>query len=200
MKLILASNNKDKLKEIKEILSGTGIEIISQRDAGCNFEAEENGTDFIENARIKARAAMEATGFAAVADDSGLEITVLGGRPGIHSARYGGDDTGYDKKCSMILSEIIDKNDRSARFVSAVVCVFPNGDEIVSEGYMTGSIAHTPAGENGFGYDPIFMPSGYNKTVSELTDDEKNAISHRGQAFREFAKKLKAYIEDKRKK
>lgn len=200
MKLILASNNKDKLKEIKEILSGTGVEIISQRDAGCDFEAEETGTTFIENARIKARAAMETTGFAAVADDSGLEITVLGGRPGIHSARYCGDDTGYDKKCSMILSEIIDKNDRSARFVSAVVCVFPNGDEIVSEGYMTGSIAHTPAGENGFGYDPIFMPSGYNKTVSELTDDEKNAISHRGQAFREFAKKLKAYIEDKRKK
>lgn len=197
MKLILASNNKDKLREIREILSGTGIEIVSQREAGCDFEADENGTTFSENARIKALAAVRATGLPAASDDSGLVIAALGGRPGVYSARYGGE-CGYDKKCAMILSELEGKSDRSAAFVSAVVCIFPNGDEITAEGIMRGSIAYTPAGDGGFGYDPIFLPDGCDKTAAELTDDEKNAISHRGQAFREFAEKLKVYIDDKR--
>lgn len=198
MKLILASNNKDKLREIREILSDTDIEIISQREAGCNFEAEENGATFLENARIKALAAMKATGLPAVSDDSGLEIAALGGRPGVYSARYGGESAGYAKKCAMILSELEGKSDRSAAFVSAVVCIFPNGDEITAGGIMRGSIAYAPAGDGGFGYDPIFLPDGFEKTAAELTDDEKNAISHRGQAFRAFAEKLKAYIENKR--
>ena len=198
MKLILASNNKDKLREIREILDGTDIEIIPQREAGCDFEAEENGETFFENARIKALAAMNATGLPAVSDDSGLEVAALFGRPGVYSARYGGEDASYGEKCAMLLSELEGNTDRSARFVSAVVCVFPSGDEITAEGVMQGFIARAPAGSGGFGYDPIFIPEGCDRTTAELTEDEKNAISHRGKAFREFADKLKAYIDDKR--
>ncbi|MGM9521625.1 MAG: RdgB/HAM1 family non-canonical purine NTP pyrophosphatase [Oscillospiraceae bacterium] len=195
MKLILASNNKDKLREIREILSGTGLEVISQREAGCSFEAEENGKTFRENARIKARAAMEATGIAALADDSGLEVNAMDGGPGIYSARYGGVELSYDKKCQMILDEVAaGDGDRGARFKCSVVCVFPNGDEICADGVIEGNIGAAPEGNGGFGYDPIFVPEGFACSMACLTDDEKNAISHRGSAFRDFAEKLNKYM------
>ena len=194
MKIVLASNNRDKLREIREILSASGIEIVSQSEAGCNFEAEENGKTFRENARIKALAAMEATGLPSVADDSGIEVNAMNGGPGIFSARYGGETVGYDVKCRMILDNVSGSEDRGARFVCAVVCVFPDGDEICADGVLDGSIGRAPEGNGGFGYDPIFVPVGCKHSLACLTDDEKNAISHRGRAFREFAKKLDNYV------
>ncbi len=194
MRIVLASNNRDKLREVREILADSDIEVISQSEAGCRFEAEENGTTFRENARIKARAALEATGLPAVADDSGLEVNAMGGGPGIYSARYGGAETGYDIKCRMILDKVSKSDDRGARFVCAVVCVFPNGDELCADGVINGSIGLVPEGDGGFGYDPIFVPEGLDHSIACLTDEEKNAMSHRGAAFREFAEKLKNYM------
>ncbi len=196
MRLILASNNKNKYREISEILKDTDVEVVPQYLAGCDFEAEENGETFEENARIKALAAMRATGAAAVADDSGLMIDALGGAPGVYSARYGGENTGYDKKCAMLIKELEDKEQRTAKFVSSIVCVFPNGDEITAYGDVCGTIDTRMTGENGFGYDPIFIPDGYECSMACLTDDEKNAISHRGRAIRAFAEKLKNYLND----
>ena len=197
MKLILASNNSDKLREIREILDGTGIEVISQREAGCDFEAEENGTTFEENARIKARAAMEATGLPAVADDSGLEVNAMDGGPGIYSARYGGEKLSYDKKRQMIIDAVGDAADRGARFCCSVVCVFPEGGEITAGGTIEGEIGTASEGTGGFGYDPIFIPEGFSHSIACLTDEEKNAISHRGRAFREFAEKLNKYVAER---
>ncbi len=196
MQIILASNNKDKLREVREILEPLGIEVISQAEAGCRFEAEENGKTFTENARIKAKAALKATGRVCVADDSGLEVNAMGGGPGVYSSRFCGD-RGYPAACREIM-EIVDtqgKGDRGARFVSAVVCVFPDGDEIDCLGTVEGTIGHVYEGEHGFGYDPIFVPEGHTRSMACLTDEEKNAISHRGRAFRQFADKLKIHME-----
>ena len=196
MKIVLASNNKDKLREIREILAGTGIEIISQREAGCSFEAEENGTTFRENARIKAKAAMEATGLPAVADDSGLEVNAMGGAPGVYSARFM-EELSYPEKCQIIMDRVSGNPDRGARFVCSTVCVFPNGDEICADGVIEGNIADRARGTGGFGYDPIFVPVGYDRTTAEMSEEEKNSISHRGRAFREFADKLGRYVAGK---
>lgn len=195
MKLILASNNKDKLREVREILDGSGIEILSQSEAGCNFEAEENGTTFEENARIKAKAAMEATGLPCVADDSGIEINAMNGGPGIYSSRYCGD-LPYTETCRRVISEISGNPDKGADYYCAVVCVFPSGDEISVSGVTYGAIADEPRGTGGFGYDPIFIPEGYSETMAEITEEEKNKISHRGKAFRAFAEKLRLYMEN----
>ncbi len=198
MRIIFATNNPDKLREVREILSPLGIEVISQREAGCRFEAEETGSTFTENARIKARAAMEATGEACVADDSGLEVNAMGGGPGIYSSRYCGDE-GYERTCAKIM-DIVDRNgDRGARFKCAVVCVFPDGGEISCEGVIEGSIGHVFEGEHGFGYDPIFVPEGFTRSMACLTDGEKNKISHRGRAFRQFAGRLSEYMEKEKK-
>ena len=196
MKIVLASNNPDKLREVREILEGTGIEVISQREAGCDFEADENGTTFEENARIKARAAMEATGLVCVADDSGIEINAMGGAPGIHSARYF-VELSYAEKCHKIIENVGNNPDRGARYCCAVVCAFPNGDEISVFGETRGTIATEPRGTGGFGFDPIFVPEGYSATMAEITEDEKNAISHRGRAFRLFAEELKKRMDIK---
>jgi len=196
VKLVLASNNPGKLREIREILAGSGIGIVSQREAGCDFEAEETGSTFLENARIKALAAMRATGLPAAADDSGLEVAALGGAPGIYSARYGGKELPYPEKCARLLAELADKRDRSARFVAFVVCEFPDGRELAASGELRGAIAAAPRGGNGFGYDPIFVPEGYERTAAELPEAEKNAISHRGKAFRALARELARLKED----
>ncbi len=195
MKLVLASNNPDKLREIREILRDTGVDILSQREAGCHVEPEENGTTFQENARIKARAVMEATGLPAVADDSGLEVAAMGNRPGIFSARYGGPELSYAEKCQMIMDEIAGSADRSARFVCEAVCLFPDGRELTARGTVEGSIGFAMEGDGGFGFDPIFIPEGFVHSIACLTDREKNAISHRGKAFREFAEKLQNVVE-----
>lgn len=189
MKLVIASNNAGKLREIREIMAGSGIEILSQREAGCAFEAEETGTTFEENARIKALAAMRATGLPAAADDSGLEVAAMNGAPGVYSSRFCGDRP-YAEACREIISLVEGHSDRSARYCCAVVCCFPDGREIRCFATTEGEIARTLRGSGGFGYDPMFLlPDG--RTMAELTDDEKNAISHRGRAFRQLLENLK---------
>ena len=194
MKLILASNNAHKAREFREILSPLGVEVITQREAGCDFEVDETGETFAENAFLKAEAAMKATGEAAVSDDSGLEVDALGGAPGVHSARYTGrhEDTDADRR-ALLMKNLAGEEHREARFVSAICCVFPNGDRLDARGTCEGRIATYEKGENGFGYDCMFIPEGETRTMAELSADEKNAISHRGNALREFVRLLKEY-------
>ena len=189
MKIVLASNNADKLREIREIMAGSGIEILSQREAGCCFEAEETGTTFEENARIKALAAMRATGLPAAADDSGLEVNAMDGAPGIYSSRYCGGRS-YAETCREIISIVDGNPDRGARYCCAVVCCFPDGHEIRCFATTEGEIARELRGSGGFGYDPMFLRSD-GRTMAELSEKEKNAVSHRGKAFRELLEKLR---------
>ena len=194
MRLILASNNAHKAREFREILAPLGIDVLTQSEAGCNFEADETGETFEENAYIKAEAAMRATGEAAVSDDSGLEVDALGGEPGVRSARYTGrhEDSDADRR-AYLMKKLEGVEHRSARFVSAICCVFPNGDVLRARGECPGEIAEYERGENGFGYDAMFIPEGYGLTMAELSPEEKNAISHRGRALREFCRVLEEY-------
>ena len=193
MKLILASNNKKKLRELGEILSDMDVELLSQREAGCDFEVEETGTTFAENAYLKAKAVADATGLAAVADDSGLMVEALNGEPGVYSARYapGGHEASDKEKYEYLLSKLVDEEHRAAKFVSSICCIFPDGSIIRTEGECRGEILREPAGEGGFGYDPVFMPQGYDRSMAELGTEVKNRISHRANALREFKKKLR---------
>ena len=189
MKAVLASHNKKKIVEMNTILAEVGVEVLSQADVGVDIEPEETGTTFEENARIKARAVMEATGLPAIADDSGLVVDALDGAPGVYSARYGGeglDDTGRWK---LLLKNMEGKTDRACRFVSVICCALPDGRELMARGEVHGVLAEGPAGEGGFGYDPVFYLPELGKTMAELTAEEKNKISHRGNALREFKKK-----------
>ncbi len=198
MKMILASNNKGKLREMRELLSDIGIEVISQREAGYDIEVEETGTTFEENSYLKASAITAISGLPAVADDSGLMVDYLGGEPGVYSARYTGNHEDSDVDRYMyLLKKMEGVSDRRAKFVSAVCCTFPNGDVIRTRGECHGNLLHAPVGEHGFGYDPIFAPDDCEGSMAELTDEEKNAISHRGKAVREFTEKLREYYADK---
>lgn len=197
MKLILASNNAHKFDEFKEMAREAGLELIRQKDAGCDFEVDETGKTFEENAYLKAKAVTDATGEAAVADDSGLMVDALDGEPGIYSARYGlGHDASDEQRYSYLLGRLHNEKNRKAKFVSCICCTFPNGDVITARGELHGRIAMKPRGNNGFGYDPVFIPDGSDKHNAELTLEEKNAISHRGKAMREFAPKLKEYLKN----
>lgn len=181
--IILASNNKDKVKEVKEILKG--YDIISMKEAGIDVDIEENGTTFEENALIKARAIMKLTGQITMADDSGLEIDYLNKAPGVYSARFMGHDTSYDIKNKALIQKLegVKGSDRSGRFVCAIAVCFPDGSEIVKRGTMEGLIAEEIKGDNGFGYDPIVYLPEYGRTSGELAPEEKNKISHRGKAL-----------------
>lgn len=198
--IILASNNKDKVKEVKEILKG--YDIISMKEAGIDVDIEENGTTFEENALIKARAIMKLTGQITMADDSGLEIDYLNKAPGVYSARFMGHDTSYDIKNKALIQKLegVKGSDRSGRFVCAIAVCFPDGREIVKRGTMEGLIAEEIKGDNGFGYDPIVYLPEYGKTSGELAPEEKNKISHRGKALalikEEFDKSEELYAED----
>lgn len=195
MKLILASNNAHKLSEFRSLTEGLGIELVSQREAGCDFEVDETGTTFEENAYLKAAAVTAATGEIAVADDSGLAVDALNGEPVVYSARYGGEQVKSDKeRYEYLLSKLAGENNRSARYVCSICCTLPTGEVLRARGECEGEIIDTPAGENGFGYDPVFRPLGHTKTMAELTPEEKNAISHRGKALREFMIVLKEHI------
>lgn len=193
MKLILASNNKKKLRELGEILSDMDVELLSQREAGCDFEVEETGTTFAENAYLKAKAVADVTGLAAVADDSGLMVEALNGEPGVYSARYapGGHEASDKEKYEYLLSKLVNVEHRAAKFVSSICCILPDGSIIRTEGECRGEILREPAGEGGFGYDPVFMPQGYDRSMAELGTEVKNRISHRANALREFKKKLR---------
>ena len=195
MKFVIATHNAHKLIELQRILAPLGIEGVTDRDLGIELpEVEETGTTFAENAYLKAASACQVTGLPAIADDSGLVVDALGGRPGVYSARYGGEEATDDDRNVLILSEMKDvpKGERSARFVASVCCVFPNGDVLRAEGTFEGEIGYAPAGENGFGYDPIFVVG--DRTSAEMSSAEKDAMSHRGNALRVFSKDLAAYL------
>lgn len=185
-KIIFATMNQDKLKEIREIMEPTGMEVISMKEAGISTDIVEDGKTFSENSLIKARAICKESGLPALADDSGLEVDFLGGEPGVYSARYLGRDTDYNYKNTHIIESLLTAKpgERGARFVCVISLVLPDGREYTTEGVMEGEIAREIKGENGFGYDPIFFLPEYGKTSAELSPEEKNKISHRGKALR----------------
>ena len=191
--IILATNNKSKVKEISEMMSGSDITFVSLTDAGINVEVEETGTTFEENALLKAREICKLSGKPTISDDSGLEIDALDGAPGIYSSRFMGEDTSYDIKNNALIEKLenVADPDRTARFRCCMALVLPDGREFVTEGAMEGIIAREPKGINGFGYDPILFIPEYNRTSAELSSEEKNTISHRGEALRKMIEVIK---------
>lgn len=190
MKLIIASNNAHKIGEIKKILAEKFEEILSLRESGIDHETVEDGTTFMENALKKAREIAEISGCAALADDSGICVDALGGAPGIFSARFAGEHGNDKVNNALLLEKLTDKKDRSAHYTAAIALVYPSGKEVTAEGYMFGEIIRSERGEGGFGYDPLFVPTGESRTVAEMTSEEKNLISHRANALKELCKKL----------
>ena len=193
MKLIIASNNKHKIKEIKAILASRFEEILSMREAGIDHETVEDGKTFMENAMKKARELCELSGEACLADDSGISVDALGGAPGIYSARFASMDGGNaddEANNDLLLEKLKGKTDRRAHYTSAMVIAYPDGSEVTAEGYMYGEILTERHGTGGFGYDPLFRPDGYTVSVGEITDEEKNRISHRHNALEALLKKL----------
>lgn len=190
--MIFATGNMGKMKEIKAILGDIGEEILSMKEAGIDMDIVEDGSTFEENAIIKAKAVMERTGKLALADDSGLEIDALNKEPSIYSARYMGEDTPYEIKNSNLIERMkgVKGKDRSARFVCVIAAAFPDGEIITTRGTIEGVIAEEPAGENGFGYDPIVYVPEYGMTTGQMDPDAKNAISHRGKALTAMKKIL----------
>lgn len=194
-KIIFATGNEGKMREIREILKDLGMKILSMKAAGADLNIVEDGSTFLENAEIKARAVWEKTGGIVLADDSGLVIDCLNGEPGIYSARYMGEDTSYEIKNQNLLNRAAKArgDERSARFVCSIAAVLPDGNVLHTEETMEGILADNPAGEEGFGYDPIFYLPEFQKTAAELTMEEKNKISHRGKALDAMKCKLMEY-------
>lgn len=196
MKIIFATGNQGKMKEIRMVMEDLGMEILSMKEAGLDMDIEENGTTFEENALIKARAIADCAKDAIVlADDSGLEVDYLNKEPGVHSSRYMGEDTSYDIKNQHIMDllEGVEEQQRSARFVCVIAAVFPNGKEQVVRATIEGRIARESKGSNGFGYDPIFYVPEFGCTTAELTLEQKNKISHRGKALEKMKENIKSY-------
>lgn len=201
-RIIFATGNAGKMKEIRMILSdleagGEPVEILSMKEAGIELDIEENGKSFEENAVIKAKAvAAAAAGAVVLADDSGLEVDFLNKEPGIFSARYMGEDTPYSEKNRNLIERLegAREKERTARFVCAIACVLPDGQVLTKEATIEGFIGYEEKGKNGFGYDPIFMVPSYGKSTAELTEEEKNEISHRGKALRAMKEELKHYF------
>lgn len=193
-KLIFATGNAGKMKEIREIMKDTEFEVISMKEAGLNLDIVEDGKTFEENAIIKAKAVCEASGELALADDSGLEVDYMDKQPGIYSARFLGEDTSYDVKNNYILDKLngVEGDARSARFVCAIAAAFPDGRVETTRATIEGVIAQKIAGENGFGYDPIFFVPEFGCTTAELTMEQKNQISHRAKALNLMKEKIKA--------
>mgnify|MGYP000979900861 FL=1 len=193
MKIICATSNKDKLREIREIFSDFDCEIVSMKEAGVSIDVEETGDTFLENAYIKAKAVWDITGGVVFSDDSGLEVDYLNKAPGVYSARFMGTDTSYEiknKKIIQLLEEAKGR-ERSARYKAAICCILEDGSVIEIEESMEGEIAHSPSGREGFGYDPIFYVKEFSKTAAQLSREEKNKISHRGKALRVLKDKLR---------
>ena len=193
MKVVLASKNAHKLAEISKITENFGITLILQSELGLDLDVEENGTTFEENSFIKAKAVMEATGLPALADDSGIAVDALNGEPGIYSARYGFDDRLDDQGRMMLLlknTEDVPDGSRQAQFVCVITMVTPDGQVIQARGEVHGELLREPVGNGGFGYDPIFYYPPLGKGFAELTAEQKNQVSHRGEALKLFNKKL----------
>ncbi len=197
-KIIFATKNKGKIKEINAIMSDMNVQVVSMEEAGINIDVIEDGNTFEENAIKKAEEIMKISGLITMADDSGLEIDYLDGAPGVYSARYMGEDTPYNIKNSKILEIMKDvkEEDRTARFVSVIATAIPNKKTITTKGTIEGIIGYEIKGENGFGYDPIFYVPEYNMTTSEMNPDLKNSISHRGKALRLMKEELKKELGD----
>ncbi len=189
MKLVLATANPDKAREIAEIL-GTKFELIARPDHVG--DVEETGETLLDNARLKAVALMEATGMAAVADDTGLEVVALDGAPGVYSQRYAGENATYSDNVKKLLEAMdgVEKGKRGARFRTVALVAYPGGSEVWAEGEVTGTISEAARGSNGFGYDPVFVPEEGDRTFAEMTAEEKNRLSHRSRAFTSLAAKL----------
>ena len=197
MKFILASQNQHKLVEMQNILSAHGVEVVLQSELGLHVEVEETGATFAENAMLKAKAVMAASGLPAIADDSGVCVDALNGVPGVYSARYGGPELDDVGRYRLLLENMRGARDRTAHFTSAIACAFPNGDTIEAEGICPGMIAYAPQGDGGFGYDPVFFLPQLRKTYAQLTPEEKAAVSHRGKALEVFDQKLREYLKGK---
>ncbi|MCM1112655.1 MAG: XTP/dITP diphosphatase [Muribaculum sp.] len=197
-KIIFATQNAGKMREIRMILADMGREILSLKEAGIAADAEENGESYRENALIKARAAAAspmAAGAVVLADDSGLEVDYLHGEPGVYSARYLGEDTPYAVKNAKLIERLLEaaEEERTARFVCAIAAVLPDGTELTTQAAIEGRIAHAESGSHGFGYDPIFYVPEFGRTTAELSEEEKNQVSHRGKALRLMKEELKRY-------
>ena len=191
MTFVLASNNMGKLREFHEILEPLDIGIVPQSMVGANFEVNETGDSFAENAFLKASAVVSFSSFPVVADDSGLCVTALDGAPGLHSARFGGGKEWTDEQKYLYLLDCMkDADDRSAKFVCSICCILPGGRILRAEGECRGRILEKPRGEGGFGYDPVFAPDGYDESFAELGQDIKNQISHRAKALAAFREEL----------
>ncbi len=194
MKIVAATGNKHKIEEIESITKKFGMNVITKAEAGVgDLEVEETGTTFEENSLIKAEAIMKATGMPAIADDSGLEADALNGAPGVYSARFSGEGATDESNNAKLLKlmENIPDDERSARFVSVVTLCFPDGTVVAARGECPGTLRRSPRGDGGFGYDPLFVPVGYDKTYAEISAEEKNIISHRAKALGILRMKLK---------
>lgn len=192
-RIIFATGNENKLKEIRQIMSDMDVEILSMKQAGISADIVEDGTTFEENAVIKATAISKLTREIVLADDSGLEIDYINKEPGIYSARYLGEDTSYHIKNRNLIERLKDAKDeeRSARFVCAIAAAFPDGEVLTTIGTIEGRIGYEEKGGNGFGYDPIFYVPEFGCTTAELSEEDKNKVSHRGNALRAMKEKLK---------
>lgn len=194
MKIVAATGNKHKIEEIESITKKFGMNVITKAEAGVgDLDVEETGTTFEENSLIKAEAIMKATGMPAIADDSGLEADALNGAPGVYSARFSGEGATDESNNAKLLKlmENIPDDERSARFVSVVTLCFPDGTVVAARGECPGTLRRSPRGDGGFGYDPLFVPVGYDKTYAEISAEEKNIISHRAKALGILRMKLK---------
>lgn len=196
MRIIFATGNEGKMREIRMIMGDLGMEILSMKEAGIRADIEENGTTFEENALIKAKGIAALCQDIVLADDSGLEIDALNKEPGIYSARYMGEETSYHVKNANLIQRLegVAEEERTARFVCAIAAVLPDGTELTTKAAMEGIIGYEERGENGFGYDPIFWLPDCGKTTAELTAEEKNKRSHRGQALRLMKERLKSVL------
>ena len=195
-KLIFATGNAGKMREIKEIMKDMDVEILSMKEAGIHVDIDENGTTFEENAIIKAKTVQKAGGELVLADDSGLEVDYLNKEPGVYSARYMGENTSYHIKNNNLIQRLegVSGTDRSARFVCVIAAAFPDGSTKTVRATIEGEIGYEERGENGFGYDPIFFLPEYGCSSAELSPEKKNEISHRGKALKEMKKELKEYF------
>lgn len=194
MKFVLASQNQHKLAEMQSILSAHGVEVVLESDLGLHVDVEETGETFAENAMMKAKAVMNASGLPAIADDSGVCVDALNGAPGVFSARYGGPELDDVGRYKLLLENMRGAKTRAAHFTSCIACAFPNGDTLEAEGICPGTIAFAPQGNGGFGYDPVFFLPELRKTYAQLTPEEKAAVSHRGKALAVFDGKLRDYL------
>lgn len=194
MRIVIATTNPGKTREYRELLRPLRVELAGLDEFTALREPPENGDSFGENAEIKARGYAEQISEWVLADDSGLEVAALDGAPGVHSARYGGD-AGYPEKIALLLDRMEDATDRSARFVCVISVARPDGSIAATAlGECRGTIAYAPRGSNGFGYDPVFVPEGFDRTFGQMSDEEKRSLSHRGRAADEIIRKMLDFI------